>query len=55
MRAVLQATLVASLMGTLWGADDNPAHSQVALNPREVVKAFLWLRRWNFLVAEAVS
>jgi hypothetical protein len=41
MRAVLQTILVASSMGTLWGADDNPAHSQVAPNPREVVAAFL--------------
>jgi hypothetical protein len=41
MRAVLQTLLVASSMGTLWGADDNPAHSQVAPNPREVVAAFL--------------
>jgi hypothetical protein len=41
MRAVLQTIFVASLMGTLWGADDNPAHSQVALNPRDVVAAFL--------------
>ena len=41
MRAVLQTLLVASLMGTLRGADDNPARSQVAPNPREIVAAFL--------------
>ena len=41
MRAVLQTILVASSMGTLRGADDNPARSQVAPNPREIVAAYL--------------
>jgi hypothetical protein len=41
MRAVLQTLLVASSMGTLGGADDNPGHSQIEPNPREVVAAFL--------------